>query len=178
MEDLSHQENNQVLMEELPQLKEWQTFIGWYYGIRQTNGKNTWSWWKNEIITKWEDDAWRYKIEKAFKNSFFDPDKDKPLTLFFKQVEVLNALYPEISQTMLHIKILKKCGGELEHALRSRYIEPFSTEEYINALEDIVTRSKIGRNWKKVDIKSPNKPFIKKYEPREPFKPNTPNRND
>ncbi|MBW0510371.1 hypothetical protein O181_050086 [Austropuccinia psidii MF-1] len=34
----------------------------WYYGIRQTNGKNTWSWWKNEIITKWQKDAWRYKI--------------------------------------------------------------------------------------------------------------------
>ncbi|MBW0508282.1 hypothetical protein O181_047997 [Austropuccinia psidii MF-1] len=24
----------------------------WYYGIRQTNSKNTWSWCKNEIITK------------------------------------------------------------------------------------------------------------------------------
>ncbi|MBW0505362.1 hypothetical protein O181_045077 [Austropuccinia psidii MF-1] len=33
-----------------------------YYGIRQTNGKNTWSWWKNERISKWENDAWRYKI--------------------------------------------------------------------------------------------------------------------
>ncbi|MBW0593252.1 hypothetical protein O181_132967 [Austropuccinia psidii MF-1] len=33
-----------------------------YHGIRQTNGKNTWSWWKNEIISKWENDAWRYKI--------------------------------------------------------------------------------------------------------------------
>ncbi|MBW0503843.1 hypothetical protein O181_043558 [Austropuccinia psidii MF-1] len=24
----------------------------WYYGIRQTNGQNTWSWWKNKIVTK------------------------------------------------------------------------------------------------------------------------------
>ncbi|MBW0520249.1 hypothetical protein O181_059964 [Austropuccinia psidii MF-1] len=79
--DLSHQDNNQVLMKEAPQLKEWPTFTGegeydhmsfiktiymlqedyaipdelitsrlhclfekyekrWYYGIRQTNGKN------------------------------------------------------------------------------------------------------------------------------------------
>ncbi|MBW0535094.1 hypothetical protein O181_074809 [Austropuccinia psidii MF-1] len=30
----------------------------WYYGIRQTNGKNTWSWWKNEIITKWGNYSW------------------------------------------------------------------------------------------------------------------------
>ncbi|MBW0482045.1 hypothetical protein O181_021760 [Austropuccinia psidii MF-1] len=80
--DLSNQANNQVLMKEAPQLKEWPTFTGegeydhmsfikttdilqeyyaipdelitarlhspfdkstkrWYYGIRQTNGKNT-----------------------------------------------------------------------------------------------------------------------------------------
>ncbi|MBW0490671.1 hypothetical protein O181_030386 [Austropuccinia psidii MF-1] len=86
--DMSHQDKNQVLMKESPQLKEWPTFTGegehdhmsfiktiymlqedyaipdeliteilhlvfeksakrWYYGIRQTNGKNTWSWWKN-----------------------------------------------------------------------------------------------------------------------------------
>ncbi|MBW0512039.1 hypothetical protein O181_051754 [Austropuccinia psidii MF-1] len=75
------------------------------------------------------------------------------------------------------MKLLKKCGGELEHALRSRFIEPFSTEEYLNALEDIVTRTKIGRTWKKLDIKSPNEPFIKKDEPRETFKPNKSNSN-
>ncbi|MBW0529961.1 hypothetical protein O181_069676 [Austropuccinia psidii MF-1] len=134
----------------------------WHCGIRQTIGRNTWSWWKQVIITKWANDAWRYKIENAFENSFFDPDKDKPLTWLLKQVERLNALYPEMSQKMVHMKILKKFGGELEHALKSRFIEPCSTEEYINALEDIVTRTKIGRTWKKLDIKSPNKPFIKK----------------
>ncbi|MBW0562049.1 hypothetical protein O181_101764 [Austropuccinia psidii MF-1] len=79
---------------------------------------------------------------------------------------------------MLHMKILKKCGGELEHALRSRCIEPCSTAEYINALEDIVTRTKIGRNWKKLDIKSPNKPFIKKDKSKEALKPNTSNNNE
>ncbi|MBW0518705.1 hypothetical protein O181_058420 [Austropuccinia psidii MF-1] len=150
----------------------------WYCGIRQTNDNNTWSWWKQEIITKWANDASRYKIENAFENSFFDPDKNKPLTWFSKQLERLNALYPEISQKMVHMKILKKCGGELENSLRSRCIEPSSTEEYINALEDIVTRTKIGRTWKKFNIKSPNKPFIKKYKPRETFNTNKSNSNE
>ncbi|MBW0510730.1 hypothetical protein O181_050445 [Austropuccinia psidii MF-1] len=109
------------------------------------------------------------KIYNTFENSFFDPDKDKPLTFFSRQVEILDALYPEMSQKMVHIKILKKCGGELEHALRRRCIEPCSTEEYINAVEYIVTKTKIGRNWKKVYIEGSNKPFIKKDEPREPF---------
>ncbi|MBW0568599.1 hypothetical protein O181_108314 [Austropuccinia psidii MF-1] len=210
--DLSHQDNNQVLMKEAPQLKEWPTFTGegeydhisfiktidmlqedyaipdelitarlhslfeksakrWYYGIRQTNGKKTWSWWKQEIITKWANDAWRYKIENAFENSFFDPDKDKPLTWFLKKVERLNELYPEMSQEMVHMKILKKCGGELEHALRSRCIEPCSTEEFINELEDIVTRKKlaeIGRNW---TLKVQRSHLSKKINPKKVSSP-------
>ncbi|MBW0564593.1 hypothetical protein O181_104308 [Austropuccinia psidii MF-1] len=157
--DLSHQDNNQVLMKEAPQLKKWPTFTGegeydhmsfiktidmlqedyaipdeliterlhslfekyakrWLYGIRQTNGQNTWSWWKEEIITKWANDAWRYKIEHAFENSFFEPEKDKPLTWCLKQLERLNALYPEMSQKMVHIKILKKCGDKSKEAFK------------------------------------------------------------
>ncbi|MBW0548457.1 hypothetical protein O181_088172 [Austropuccinia psidii MF-1] len=79
---------------------------------------------------------------------------------------------------MVHMKIHRKCGGELEHDLRGRCIEPCSIEEYINALEGIVRREKIGRSWKKLDIKSSNKPFIKKDKPREPFKPNQSSNND
>ncbi|MBW0529546.1 hypothetical protein O181_069261 [Austropuccinia psidii MF-1] len=149
-----------------------------YYGIRKTNVKNTWSWWKQEIITKWANDAGRYKIENAFENSFFDPDKDKPLTWFSKQAEILNALYPEMSQKVVHMKVLNKCGGELEHSLRSMCIEPCFTEKYINSLEDIVTRTKIGRTWNELDIKIPNKPFIKKDKPRETLKPNKFNNNE
>ncbi|MBW0475252.1 hypothetical protein O181_014967 [Austropuccinia psidii MF-1] len=98
--DLSHQDHNQVLMKEAPQIKEWPTFTGegeydhmsfletidmlqegysipdelittrlnslfeksenrWYYVIRQENGKNTFSWWRNELITKCVNDSWR-----------------------------------------------------------------------------------------------------------------------
>ncbi|MBW0549695.1 hypothetical protein O181_089410 [Austropuccinia psidii MF-1] len=59
----------------------------WYYGIRKTDGKNTWSWWKQEIITKWANDARSYQKENAFENSFFDLDKDKPLNWLLKNVE-------------------------------------------------------------------------------------------
>ncbi|MBW0565310.1 hypothetical protein O181_105025 [Austropuccinia psidii MF-1] len=83
---------------------------GWYYSKWKTSGKNTWSWWKQEITTQWANDTWRYRIESAFENSFFDPEKDKHFTWFLKKAERLNALYPEISQKMVHMKILKKCG--------------------------------------------------------------------
>ncbi|MBW0515624.1 hypothetical protein O181_055339 [Austropuccinia psidii MF-1] len=126
----------------------------------------------------WANDAWRYKMENAFENSFFYPDRDKLLTWFLKQVERVNALYPKMSQKGVQMKILKKFGGELEHALTSKCIEPCSTEEYINALEDIVKRTKIGRSWKKLDIKRSNKTFFEKYKPREPFKPNISNSNE
>ncbi|MBW0558518.1 hypothetical protein O181_098233 [Austropuccinia psidii MF-1] len=46
-------------------------------------------------------------------------------------------------------------------------------EEYINTLEDIVKRTKICRTWGKLDIKSPNKPFIKKDKSNKACNPNT-----
>ncbi|MBW0481363.1 hypothetical protein O181_021078 [Austropuccinia psidii MF-1] len=79
---------------------------------------------------------------------------------------------------MVHRKILEKCGGELEHSLTRSCIEPCSIEEYINALEDLVTRTRIGRTWMKLNIKSPNKPFIKKDKPKGASKPNTSNSNE
>ncbi|MBW0552511.1 hypothetical protein O181_092226 [Austropuccinia psidii MF-1] len=71
---------------------------------------------------------------------------------------------------MVCIKIVKIFVGELEHPLKRRFIEPCFTEEYINALEEILKRSKIVRKWKKLDIKSPNKPFINKDKENEPLK--------
>ncbi|MBW0551897.1 hypothetical protein O181_091612 [Austropuccinia psidii MF-1] len=78
---------------------------------------------------------------------------------------------------MVLIKILKKCGGKLENSLRSRRIEPCSTEEYIYVLEDLPTRTKIGRAWKNLDIKSTRNHFIKKDKQKEHLKPNKTNEN-
>ncbi|MBW0573251.1 hypothetical protein O181_112966 [Austropuccinia psidii MF-1] len=50
-----------------------------------------------------------------------------------------------MSDTMINMKILRKCGGELEHAIKSRFLEPCSTEDSINAMEDIITRTRIER---------------------------------
>ncbi|MBW0468829.1 hypothetical protein O181_008544 [Austropuccinia psidii MF-1] len=123
MTNLSHKDNEKVSMKETPQLKKWSTLTGEgqydhmsfikaidmlkkdYDITDEFNqcqiGKNTWSWWKNEIITNWENDACKYKIENSFQNSFFDSDEDKPLTCFTKQVERLHALYPEVSHKMV-----------------------------------------------------------------------------
>ncbi|MBW0513150.1 hypothetical protein O181_052865 [Austropuccinia psidii MF-1] len=88
---------------------------------------------------------------------------------FLKQKDRLTALYPDMSETMIHKKILGKWGGDLEHAIRRRCIEPCSTEDYINEIEDITTRTKSGRNWYKppVDDKTSGKPISKPNKPHE-----------
>ncbi|MBW0570313.1 hypothetical protein O181_110028 [Austropuccinia psidii MF-1] len=90
------------------------------------------------------------------------------MSWFLKQKDRLTALHPDMSETMVHKRILRKCGGDLEHAIRSRCIEPCSTEDYINAMEDITTRTKIGRNWYKspIDKKTSGKPISKPNKPQ------------
>ncbi|MBW0461464.1 hypothetical protein O181_001179 [Austropuccinia psidii MF-1] len=88
---------------------------------------------------------WYYKMRQDHGNSIFNLEKDTPLTWFFKQKDRLSALHPDMSDTMINMKILRKCGGELEHAIKCRCIEPCSTEDYVNAMEDIITRTRIGK---------------------------------
>ncbi|MBW0521065.1 hypothetical protein O181_060780 [Austropuccinia psidii MF-1] len=79
-----------------------------------------------------------------------------------------------MSEKMIHKRILRKCRGDLEHAITRRCIEPCSTDDYINAMEEIKTRTKIGRNWYKppIDNKTNGKPISKPNKPhyKAPFK--------
>ncbi|MBW0543223.1 hypothetical protein O181_082938 [Austropuccinia psidii MF-1] len=59
-----------------------------------------------------------------------------------------------MSDSMINMKILRKCGSELEHAIKCRCVELFSTEEYINAMEDITTRTRIGKTCTKIPMQS------------------------
>ncbi|MBW0537964.1 hypothetical protein O181_077679 [Austropuccinia psidii MF-1] len=75
-----------------------------------------------------------------------------------------------MSETMINMKILRKCGGELEHSIKCRCVEPCSTEEYINAMEDIITRTRIGKTWTKIPMESKMVPKISR-EDRKPERP-------
>ncbi|MBW0570265.1 hypothetical protein O181_109980 [Austropuccinia psidii MF-1] len=137
--------------------------------MRQDHGKHSWPWWKEQIISKWENDSWRFRMENSFEEAIFNIGRDMPVTWFLKQKDRLTALHPDMSETMVHKRILRKFGGDLEHAIRSRCIEPCSTEDYINAMEDITTRTKIGRNWFKtpIDNKTSGKPISKPNKPHD-----------
>ncbi|MBW0484535.1 hypothetical protein O181_024250 [Austropuccinia psidii MF-1] len=49
-----------------------------------------------------------------------------------------------MSGLMIHRMILRQCGGDLEHAVKSRTTEHSSAEDIINTLEEVTTRTRIG----------------------------------
>ncbi|MBW0530980.1 hypothetical protein O181_070695 [Austropuccinia psidii MF-1] len=51
----------------------------WYIKLRQAHGNQSWTWWKTQIINKWANDSWRFKVETAFESAKFNADKDKDL---------------------------------------------------------------------------------------------------
>ncbi|MBW0501694.1 hypothetical protein O181_041409 [Austropuccinia psidii MF-1] len=132
--------------------------------MRQQHGRHSWSWWKSEIITKWAKNSWRFKMENAFESAICNSDKDKPLTSFLNQKHRLSALHPDISDSMINMKILRKCRGELEHAIKCKCVEPCSTEDCINAMENISTRTRIGKNWIRNPMESKMNPKISRED--------------
>ncbi|MBW0543468.1 hypothetical protein O181_083183 [Austropuccinia psidii MF-1] len=53
---------------------------------------------------------------------------------------------------MIHRKILRECGGDLDHAVKSRTAEQSSEEDRINILEEVTTRTRIGSS--RVNLKA------------------------
>ncbi|MBW0513623.1 hypothetical protein O181_053338 [Austropuccinia psidii MF-1] len=54
----------------------------WYIKLRQAHGHPSWTWWKTQIINKWDNYSWRFKVEKAFESAKFNADIDKALPWF------------------------------------------------------------------------------------------------
>ncbi|MBW0461767.1 hypothetical protein O181_001482 [Austropuccinia psidii MF-1] len=115
----------------------------WYYKIRQDHGKDDWLWWKLEIITKWANNSWRFEMGNAFKSAIFHSERDKPLTWLLNKKDRFSSLHPDISDSISNMKVLRKFGEELEHAIKCRCIEPCSKEDYINVMGDIITRTRM-----------------------------------
>ncbi|MBW0584871.1 hypothetical protein O181_124586, partial [Austropuccinia psidii MF-1] len=64
-----------------------------------------------------------------------------------------------MSEFMIHRRILRQCGGDLEHAVKSRTTEKSSAGDIINILEEVTTRTRIGSS--RVNIKTRfNTPWI------------------
>ncbi|MBW0507011.1 hypothetical protein O181_046726 [Austropuccinia psidii MF-1] len=95
----------------------------WCIKLRQAHGHQSWTLWKTQIINQWANDAWRFKVETAFESAKFNSYKDKYLQWFFQQKDRLTLLYSEMTEFMIHKNILRQCGGDLEHPVKSRTTE-------------------------------------------------------
>ncbi|MBW0484398.1 hypothetical protein O181_024113 [Austropuccinia psidii MF-1] len=93
-----------------------------------------------------------FKVETAFQSAKFNPDKDKALPWFCQQKDRLTALYPDMSEFMIHRRILRQFGGDLEHAIKCRTTTKSSAEDIINILEEVTTRTRIGSS--RVNLKT------------------------
>ncbi|MBW0564885.1 hypothetical protein O181_104600 [Austropuccinia psidii MF-1] len=116
----------------------------WYIKLRQAHGHQSWTWGKTQIINKWTNYSWRFKVETAFESSKLNSDKAKYFPWFFQQKYRLTALYPDISEFTIDRKILGQCGGDLEHAVKSRTTEKYSAEDLIDILRGVTTITRIG----------------------------------
>ncbi|MBW0513875.1 hypothetical protein O181_053590 [Austropuccinia psidii MF-1] len=124
----------------------------WYIKLRQAHGHQIWTWWKTQIINKWANYSWRFKVENTFESAKFNAEKDKALPWFCQQKERLRSLYTDMSEFMFFRKILRKWGGDLENSLKRRSTEKSSAEDILNILEEVATRTRIGFN--RVNLKT------------------------
>ncbi|MBW0548463.1 hypothetical protein O181_088178 [Austropuccinia psidii MF-1] len=116
----------------------------WYIKLRQAHGNQSWTSWQTQVINKWANDSWRFKVESSVESAKFNSHKHKALPWFCQQKDRLTELYPDMSEFMIHRKILRQFGGELENAVKSRTNKKYLTEEIINILEEVTTRTIIG----------------------------------
>ncbi|MBW0573510.1 hypothetical protein O181_113225 [Austropuccinia psidii MF-1] len=57
-----------------------------------------------------------------------------------------------MSEFMMHRNILRQCGCDLKHSVKSRTTEQSSAEDIINILEEVTTRTRIG--YSRVNLKT------------------------
>ncbi|MBW0520048.1 hypothetical protein O181_059763 [Austropuccinia psidii MF-1] len=116
----------------------------WYIKLRQAHEHQSLTWWEPQIIDKWANDACIFKVETAFESSEFNTDKYKALPWFLQQKKRLILFYPDMSEFIIHRKILRQSGGDLEDAIKIRTTEQYSEEDIMNISEEVTTRTRIG----------------------------------
>ncbi|MBW0512211.1 hypothetical protein O181_051926 [Austropuccinia psidii MF-1] len=123
-----------------------------YIKLRKEHGHQSWTWWKNQTINKWANDSWRFKVKTALESSKFNSDKDRALPWFCQQKDRSTALYPDMSEFMIHKNILRQFGGDLEHSFQSRTTEKSSEKDILDILEEVTTKTRIGSS--RVNLKT------------------------
>ncbi|KAH9442390.1 hypothetical protein Pst134EB_028644 [Puccinia striiformis f. sp. tritici] len=118
------------------------TAKNWYSGMRSQHEDKSWAWWKNAIRNKFGTDNWKWTIQQAFEGDFFSLDNKKIHKWFNTQRERLRAYQPDLSEFLVCEKILKRCPGTLDHAVKCRYNKDpihMNFEEMVIIVEAVLT---------------------------------------
>ncbi|MBW0509794.1 hypothetical protein O181_049509 [Austropuccinia psidii MF-1] len=60
-----------------------------YVKLRQAHGHQSCTWWKTQIINKWANNAWRFKVKTEFEYAKLNAYKDRALPWFYQQKDRL-----------------------------------------------------------------------------------------
>ncbi|KNE97332.1 hypothetical protein PSTG_09443 [Puccinia striiformis f. sp. tritici PST-78] len=150
------------------------TAKNWYLGMRSQHEDKSWAWWKNAIRNKFGTDNWKWTIQEAFEGDFFSLDNKKVHKWFNTQRERLRAYQPDLSEFLVCEKILKRCPGTLDHAVKCRYNKDpinMNFEEMVIIVEAVLT----GTTRRNHNTLNPNQPFNRHFSaPSYPPKKNEP----
>jgi hypothetical protein len=115
----SFQTTDEIVLVRLPRLFEGLA-LHWFITKQAAIGLQDWKTWKTPIHAQFGTRIWRKKIRKAFETDHFDPTKHSAHDWCLVQKRRLECIYKNLTQEDTNEKILDKCRGQLEHAVRCR----------------------------------------------------------
>ncbi|MBW0528279.1 hypothetical protein O181_067994 [Austropuccinia psidii MF-1] len=116
----------------------------WYTEMKEIHGRRNWPWWKSQIIQKYSNGTWIWQKTISFENDKYSVDKD-PYEWCLRQSKRHKAIDPQMNIQMRNNKLLTQIPGELEHAVKCRCNQNFTTDDIAHSLQDISKRTNIGK---------------------------------
>ncbi|POW13130.1 hypothetical protein PSHT_07866 [Puccinia striiformis] len=118
----------------------------WFKTMEATHKERNWSFWRAEMCKKWGTSSWKRKKEDAFEADKFIPGVTTPSEWVTRQYDRIQCFSPGISQESINFKLLRLMDDEVEYAAKQAMKgQDTDLSDFINNLEDICDKTKLGR---------------------------------
>ncbi|KAG0145802.1 hypothetical protein CROQUDRAFT_18710, partial [Cronartium quercuum f. sp. fusiforme G11] len=123
------------------------TLITLKLSLSRDNGPMTWDEWREALKERFGTAKWRRDMRRAFDRNIFRVDihANKPTRYLVDQRINLQAAEPDISTEDVIDKILEKCPGNLDHAIKSRLTDFGDFTQFTIVFEEFLGRTSMGR---------------------------------
>ncbi|MBW0503352.1 hypothetical protein O181_043067 [Austropuccinia psidii MF-1] len=112
--------------------------------MKEIHERRNWPWWKSKIIPKYSNGTWMWQTTMSFENYKYSVNKD-PYEWCLRQSKRLKAIDSPVKIQMRNHKLLTQMPVELELAVKCRCNHNCTLDDISNTLQDIRTRTNIGR---------------------------------